>query len=109
MVSLLIMVWPGCQTNNSSLFCVRFTQSTNIPQYSRIRLPFIITEAKYCTVVPSVLWIRIKENSGSASNKNQNPNPHPDTHESDKQDPEADPDPHQFADDKPKCMEYEPI
>jgi hypothetical protein len=23
--------------------------------------------------------------------------------------PEPEPDPHQFADDKPKCMEYEPI
>ncbi len=29
----------------------------------------------------------------------------PDPHDSDK----LDPDPHQFADDKPKCMEYEPI
>ncbi len=29
---------------------------------------------------------------------------HPDLHQSDKLDP--DPDPHQFADDKPKCMEY---
>ncbi len=28
---------------------------------------------------------------------------HPDLH------PEPDLDPHQFADDKPKCMEYEPI
>ncbi len=27
----------------------------------------------------------------------------------DKLDPEPDPDLHQFADDKPKCMEYEPI
>jgi hypothetical protein len=26
-----------------------------------------------------------------------------------KLDPEPDPDPHQFADVKPKCMEYEPI
>jgi hypothetical protein len=26
-----------------------------------------------------------------------------------KPDPEPDQDPHQFADDKPKCMEYEPI
>jgi hypothetical protein len=26
-----------------------------------------------------------------------------------KLDPEADPDPHQFADVKPKCIEYEPI
>jgi hypothetical protein len=39
--------------------------------------------------------------------------PHPDTHldpyQSDKLDPEPDPDPHQFADDKPKRMEYEPF
>jgi hypothetical protein len=32
----------------------------------------------------------------------------PDPHQSDKLDPETVPDPHQFADDKPKCMEYEP-
>jgi hypothetical protein len=38
-----------------------------------------------------------------------------DPHQSDKLDPHThqsdnlDPDPHQFADDKPKCMEYEPI
>ncbi len=41
--------------------------------------------------------------SGSASNKN--PDPDPDTHRSDK----LEPDPHQFANEKPKCMEYEPI
>jgi hypothetical protein len=35
------------------------------------------------------------------------PDPHLDPHQSDKLGP--DPDPHQFADDKPKCMEYEPI
>jgi hypothetical protein len=47
--------------------------------------------------------------------KREDPDPHqnhkldpdPDPHLSDKLDP--DPDPHQFADDKPKCMEYEPI
>jgi hypothetical protein len=53
-----------------------------------------------------VTWIRIRiKKSGfrSASNKIQDPDPHP----GDKLDPE--PDPHQFADDKPKCMEYEPI
>jgi hypothetical protein len=33
--------------------------------------------------------------------------PHPDTQQIDKLDP--DPDPQQFADDKPKRMEYEPI
>jgi hypothetical protein len=32
---------------------------------------------------------------------------HPDPHQKDKLDPEPDPDPYQFADDKPKCMEYE--
>jgi hypothetical protein len=47
--------------------------------------------------------IRTKYKSGSASNKNQDPDPH----QSDKLDLEPDPDPHQFADDKPKCMEYE--
>jgi hypothetical protein len=31
----------------------------------------------------------------------------PDPHQGDKLDP--DPDPHQFADDKPKCMKYESI
>jgi hypothetical protein len=35
------------------------------------------------------------------------PDPHPDPHQSDKLDP--DPYPYQFADNKPKCMEYEPI
>jgi hypothetical protein len=33
--------------------------------------------------------------------------PHP--HQSNKLDLEPDPDPHRFADDKPKCMEFEPI
>jgi hypothetical protein len=45
--------------------------------------------------------------SASASNKNQDPDPHPDPHHSDKLDPN--PDPHQFADDKLKYIEYEPI
>ncbi len=35
--------------------------------------------------------------------------PYPDPHQSDKLDPDPDPDPLQFADDKPKCMEFEPI
>jgi hypothetical protein len=35
--------------------------------------------------------------------------PHPDPHQSDKLDPKPDPDPNQFAGDKLKCMEYEPI
>jgi hypothetical protein len=30
----------------------------------------------------------------------------PDPHQIDKLDPEPNPDPHQFADGKPKCMEY---
>jgi hypothetical protein len=41
----------------------------------------------------------------SASKKNTDP----DLHQSDKLDPEPDPDPHQFANEKLKCMEYEPI
>ncbi len=41
--------------------------------------------------------------SGSASTSNKNPDPH----QSDNLYPE--PDPHQWADDKPKCKEYEPI
>jgi len=44
-----------------------------------------------------------------ASNKNQDPDPHQDSHQSDKLNPESDLDPHQFADDKPKRKEYEPI
>ncbi len=47
--------------------------------------------------------------------KREEPDPHqhhkldpdPDSHQCDKLDPV--PDPHQFADDKPKCMEDEPI
>ncbi len=54
-----------------------------------------------------VLWIR--GGSGSASNKNQDQDPHPDPHQSDKLDQETGPNPHQFTDDKPKCMEYAPI
>jgi hypothetical protein len=41
--------------------------------------------------------------AGSASASNKNPDPH----QIDQLDPE--PDPHQFADDKSKSMEYEPI
>ncbi len=54
-----------------------------------------------------VLWIRIilGPGSGSASNKNQDPDSRPDSHQSNKMDP----DPHKFSDDKPKCVEYEPI
>ncbi len=45
--------------------------------------------------------------SESASVNNQDADPHP--HQSVKLDPVPDPNPHHFADDKPKCMEYEPI
>jgi hypothetical protein len=48
---------------------------------------------------PHQIKIRIR----SASNKNQDLDSHPDQHQSDKLDPE--PDPHQFADDKPICMD----
>jgi hypothetical protein len=60
-----------------------------------------------------VLWIRIRiripDLHGSASFGNLDPHPDSHPHQSDKLDPELDPDPHQFADDKPKCMEFEPI
>jgi hypothetical protein len=39
-------------------------------------------------------------------NLDQHPDPHP--HQSDKLDPELDPNPHKLADDKLKCMEFEP-
>jgi hypothetical protein len=45
--------------------------------------------------------------SGSASKLKAGPDPDLDLHQSDKLDPE--PHPHQFADDKPKCIEYELI
>jgi hypothetical protein len=51
-----------------------------------------------------VLWIRFRNRIHIRINKNQDPDPH----QSDKLDP-ADPDLHQFADDKLKCMEYEPV
>jgi hypothetical protein len=57
---------------------------------------------------PNPHQIRIRS-TGSASNKNQDLDLHPDPHQSDKLVPALDPDPLQFADDKPKCMEYEPI
>ncbi len=44
---------------------------------------------------------------GSASGSASAANKYPDPHQTDKLDP--DPDPHQFADAKPKCMQYEPI
>jgi hypothetical protein len=59
------------------------------------------------TILVTWTCIRIKYKSGfrSALNKNQDPDPH----QNDKLDPESDPDPHQFADDKSKYLEYEPI
>ena len=47
----------------------------------------------------------IKSESGSESTSNKNQDP--DLHQSDKLDLEPDLDLHQFADDKPKCIEYE--
>ncbi len=44
---------------------------------------------------------------GNPDPDSQQKNQDPDTHQSGKLDP--DPDPHQFADDIPKCMAYEPI
>ncbi len=49
---------------------------------------------------------KVGSGSGSESHKSDQLDPDPDPHEnSDKLDPA----PYQFADDKPKCMEYEPI
>jgi hypothetical protein len=62
------------------------------------------------------VWcIRIRKNPHHFGNLDPHPGPHP--HQIKiwirikicKLDPEPDPDPHQFADVKPKCMEYEPI
>jgi hypothetical protein len=55
----------------------------------------------------AVLWIRIRIRIDPPYFGNLYP--HPDPHQSDKLDPEQDPDPHQFVENKPKCMEYEPI
>ncbi len=52
--------------------------------------------------------IRIQIPIRIASSKNLDPDLHPDPQQS-KLDPESDPDLHQFADYKPKCMEYESI
>jgi hypothetical protein len=67
-------------------------------------------------VFKSILWIRIgririmlvtriRIRIRIRINKNTDTDPH----QSDKLDPEPDPDPHQFANEKLKCMEYEPI
>jgi hypothetical protein len=53
---------------------------------------------------PKNTWIRIRIRNNVG---NLDPHPDPHLHQSEKLDPE--PDPHKFADDKPKCMEYEPI
>jgi hypothetical protein len=50
----------------------------------------------------AVLWIRIRMDLHHFGNLD----PHPDSHPHKKN---QDSDPHQFADVKPKCMEYEPI
>ncbi len=61
----------------------------------------------------SVLRIRIRKDSHHFGNLDPYPEPHP--HKIKirikiyKLDPEPDPDPHQFADVKPKCLEYDPI
>jgi hypothetical protein len=56
-------------------------------------------------MIAEVFWIliRIRKDLHHFGNLD----PHPNPHQSDKLDPE--PEPHQFADDKPKCMEYEPF
>jgi hypothetical protein len=66
-----------------------------------------------------VLWIRIRIRIRIRKDPHNfdNLDPHPDPHQIKirfhikiyKLDPEPDLDPHQFADVKPKCMEYEPI
>jgi hypothetical protein len=53
--------------------------------------------------IKNILWIWTRIRIRICINKN------PDPHQSDKVYPEPDPDPHQFADDKSKCMVYEPI
>jgi hypothetical protein len=62
-----------------------------------------------------VLLIRIRKDPHHFGNQDPHPDPHPHQRKIqirikiDKLDPEPDLDPHQFADVKPKCMEYEPI
>jgi hypothetical protein len=62
----------------------------------------------------SVLWIRIHMDPHHFCNldphkTNPDQDRHPDPHQSDQLDLEPDSDAHQFADDKPQCMEYEHI
>jgi hypothetical protein len=84
-----------------------------------LRYPLLQIKSKSFISLNPVLWIRIRscmdphnfgtldpdprphQKSGSASIKNQDPDPH--------QNDKLDPDPYQFAHEKPKCMEYEPI
>ncbi len=63
-----------------------------------------VSSQQWCGSGSASFWL-----PESASNKNSDPYPRPDPHQSDTLDPEPDPDPHPFADDKPKCTEYEPI
>jgi hypothetical protein len=61
-----------------------------------------------------VLWIRIRKDPHHIGNLDPDPHPHqkkpdPDPHLKKKLDPKPDPYPYQFADVKPKCIEYEPI
>ncbi len=59
----------------------------------------------------TVLRIGIRMDPHQMERYNRDPrqsdklDPDPDPHQSDQMDPDR----HQFADDKPKCMEYEPI
>jgi hypothetical protein len=50
-------------------------------------------------------WIRVKLNGRMDPDPDQSDKPERDLHRSDKLDPDS----HQFAEDKPKCMEYERI
>jgi hypothetical protein len=65
--------------------------------WPKFQVTTIVLIQKYLKVE---LWIRIKL-------KGTVPRIRMDPKENEKL--EADPDPHQFADDKPKCMKYEPI
>ncbi len=70
-------------------------------EYGKALSPKHCNEAAFPIKICTRISIKLK--SGSASNKNQDPDPH----KSDELDPEPNPD--QFAEDKPKCMENEPI
>jgi hypothetical protein len=53
------------------------------------------------------LWIQIRSPIRMDPYQIESEDLDPDPHQRDKRDPN--PDPHQFADDQPKCIEYEPI